>query len=120
MPRAVEIFTEWYHLYKNETGLMDGASVAAFIAGATKQTCTKSDQRVTHIVGKYDTDKDGAINLEDFLRFYTESASGTSVKAVYSNLKNHNVRVDLKKMSEVVEEVDYAENEMPRHTLSAN
>ena len=107
-------------MYKNESGLMDAGCVAAFISGATKQTCTKSDARVTTIVGKYDTDKDEAIDLDGFLRFYTDASGGTTLKAVYSNLKNHNVRVDLKKMSEVVEEVDYAENEMPRHTLSAN
>ena len=54
------------------------------------------------------------------MNFYKDAASGTTLKAVYSNLKNHNVRVDLKKMSEVVEEVDYAEHEMPRYSLSAN
>ena len=30
------------------------------------------------------------------------------------------MRLDLKKLSEVEEEVDFAENEMPRHTMSAN
>jgi len=60
------------------------------------------------------------IDLPDFLRFYYDAASGTSIKAVQSNLKNHNVRLDLKKMSEVIEEVAFDVNEMPRYTLSAN
>ena len=66
------------------------------------------------------SDKDGNINLQDFLRFYYVAASGSNPKAVQSNLKNHNVRLDLKKMSEVVDEVSYAQHEMPRYTLSAN
>ena len=68
----------------------------------------------------FDTDKDGQLTLDDFLAFYRDAASGSAIKAVQQNLKNHNVRLDLKKMSDVVEQIDYAMNEMPRHTLSAN
>lgn len=43
-PRAAEIFTEWFDLYKNsQTGLMEAEHVARFIAGATKQICLKED-----------------------------------------------------------------------------
>ena len=120
-PRAAEIFTEWFDLYKNsQTGLMEAEHVARFIAGATKQICLKEDQRVEQILSKYDINKDGCIDLSDFLRFYYDAAIGTSLKAVQSNLKNHNVRLDLKKMSEVIEEVAFDVNEMPRYTLSAN
>lgn len=119
--RAEEIFTEWFHLYKDSSSdLMDASNVAAFIAGATKQTCLKDDNRVEHILNKYDTDKDGAITLTEFLTFYYDAASGTSLKAVQQNLKNHNVRLDLKKISELVEEVAFNQSEMPRYTLSAN
>lgn len=108
-------------MYKDpETGSMDAKNVAAFIAGATKQPCTKDDSRVEHIMSKYDGDKDGQLTLDDFLGFYLDAASGSALKAVQQNLKNHNVRLDLKKMSDVVEQIDYAKNEMPRHTLSAN
>ena len=48
------------------------------------------------------------------------AASGNNIKAVQSNLKNHNVRLDLKKMADVVDEIDFGQNEMPRFTLSAN
>jgi len=121
VPRAVEIFTEWYDIYKNEeTGLMDAAHVAKFIAGATKQECDGNDNRVQGILSKYDNDKDGNLNLQEFLDFYYQSSSGSTLKAVHSNLKNHNVRLDLKRMSEIVEDVSFAEHEMPRHTLSSN
>ena len=121
VPRAAEIFSEWYDLYKDpETNLMDAQCISNFISGATKQPCSKDDKRVETIVNTYDSDKDGNINLQDFLRFYYVAASGSNPKAVQSNLKNHNVRLDLKKMSEVVDEVSYAQHEMPRYTLSAN
>ena len=48
------------------------------------------------------------------------AASGNNIKAVQSNLKNHNVRLDLKKMADVVDGLDFEQNEMPRYTLSAN
>ena len=55
----------------------------------------------------YDADKDGCCDLNDFLRFYQVAASGNNIKAVQSNLKNHNVRLDLKKMADVVDEIDF-------------
>ena len=67
-----------------------------------------------------DKNKDGLLDINDFLRFYQVAASGNNIKAVQSNLKNHNVRLDLKKMADVVDELDYDEKEMPRYTLSAN
>ena len=100
---------------------MDAVHLAAFIAGATKQSCLKDDNRVEHILNKYDSDKDGAITLPEFLMFYYDAAAGGSnIKAVQQNLKNHNVGLDLKKISELVEEVAFNQNEMPRYTLSAN
>ena len=60
VPRAKEIFSEWYDVYKDpETNMMSSKNVAAFIAGATKQPCGKDDNRVEGIMNKFDTDKDG-------------------------------------------------------------
>ena len=121
VPRAQEIFTEWFENYKNkETGLMDDAACARFIHGSTGNSCHKTDNRVVTIINKYDGDKDGSITLQEFLKFYYDGSSGPTLKVVQSNLKHHNVRLDLKKFSEVVDEVDYAENEMPRFTISDN
>ena len=83
---------------------MDAQCTATFISGATKAPCPKDDNRVTFIMDKYDTDKDGFVELDGFLKFYYDAITGTTLKAVQNNLKNHNVRLDLKKMSEVVEE----------------
>lgn len=120
VPRAVEIFTEWFHIYVDPVeGKMAAPQVAKFIAGATRATCSSNDPRVTTITTKYGGEE-AKLGLADFLSFYRDAASGTTLKAVQSNLKNHNVRLDLKKMSEVVDEVSYSATEMPRYTLSAN
>lgn len=38
VPKAVEIFTEWFDMYKNPAvGKLDAVHTAKFIAGATKQ-----------------------------------------------------------------------------------
>ena len=120
-PRAAQVFTEWYHIYKNrETGLMDNYAVARFIAGATKAQCLFDDERVSKIIDRYDTDKDGSIDLTGFLHFYYDAASGTNESNVRKNIKAHNLRADLTKIADIYEDVKFAETEMPRHTLSAN
>ena len=58
-------------MYKNEeAGLLDEEHIAKFIAGATKQECDVHDNRVKQILSKYDEDKDGCLNLTEFLEFY--------------------------------------------------
>ena len=55
VPRAKEIFAEWYEKYKNkQTGLMDNGSISSFIYGSTKTPCSKDDMRVKNILEKYD------------------------------------------------------------------
>lgn len=83
VPRAQEIFTEWFENYKNkETGLMDDASCARFIQGSTGNSCQKNDNRVATIINKYDSDKDGAISLQEFLKFYYDASCGPTLKVV--------------------------------------
>ena len=116
-----QIFAEWYEKYKDKgTGFMDNTAISRFIYGLTKIPCPKDYMRVKNIQDKYDGDKDGAITLQEFWQFYYGVASGPSLKIVQLNLKHHKVRLDLKNMSEVVEEIDHAEHDMPRYTISAN
>lgn len=42
-------------------------------------------------------DKDGIINLEDFIRFYRDRADESSSGEFWVNLKNMDYRYDLKK-----------------------
>ena len=121
VPRFVEILTEWYHLYKNqETGLMDNVGVAKFVSGATKAPCPPEDERVDKIIQQYDTDDDKCIDLDGFLMFYYDACKGPGINNVRKNIKAHNVRADLKRMSDIYEDVTFAETDMPRFTLSSN
>ena len=74
---------------------MDNQCVANFIAGATKQPCPKDDNRVATIVNTYDKNKDGLLDINDFLRFYQVAASGNNIdqQAAYDKLINAEVRL---------------------------
>jgi hypothetical protein len=54
----------------------------------------------------YDSNNDGYIEREDFLLFYEISARNKS-ETVRENLRSHNIRNDLKKLSEVTEESSF-------------
>jgi Ca2+-binding EF-hand superfamily protein len=48
----------------------------------------------------YDTNSDGFIERSEFLNFY-ELASRSKGDTVRENLRHHNIRPDLKKLSEI-------------------
>lgn len=53
--------------------------------------------------------------------FYFDACKDPSrVEVVYENLRNHNVRTDLKKLSEVDDDSHFNQLEMPRYSISAN
>jgi len=124
-PRAAEIFTEWFELYKDpELNMMNDVSVAKFVSNATRQTCEKDDKRVLGLITQYatlpDSKEKNALTLKEYLDFWYSAASGTQTDAVYSNLKNHNIRPDLKKLTDIDQEAAYKITEMPRYVLSHN
>jgi hypothetical protein len=51
----------------------------------------------------YDTNNDGFIKREGFLLFY-QISSKNKPETVRENLRSHNIRNDLKKLSELTEE----------------
>ena len=67
----------------------------------------------------YDSNKDGKIEREEFLTFYESAARGKQ-ETVRENLRSHNIRDDLKKLSEVQEESSFKTEDMPRFKISKN
>lgn len=58
-PRAVEIFTDWFNMFKNPVkDKMDNFSVARFISKTTKADCRAMDSRVQDVISRYDKDDD--------------------------------------------------------------
>jgi hypothetical protein len=68
---------------------------------------------------KYDSNADGKIERAEFLQFYVD-ASRSKGDTVRENLKSHNIRNDLKKLSEIQEESSFSTEDMPRYKISKN
>ena len=56
----------------------------------------------------------------EFLQFYLDACNEGRSDRVRENLKQHFIRSDLKKMSDIVEEATFTKEEMPRFTISKN
>ena len=90
-----------------------------FIHGCTGEYPNNQDDRIAGLFAQYDTDKDGKIQRSDFLRFY-ETAARSKPEIVRENLRAHNIRADLKKLSEIQEESSFKTEDMPRFKISEN
>lgn len=86
---------------------MTRETCALFIKGCTGEPATASDERITGLFTLYDRNKDGFIEREEFLEFY-ESACRTKPNTVRENMAKHNIRADLKKLSEVKDQETFA------------
>lgn len=98
---------------------MTPQSTTRFILGATNELIQPDDGRIKGLFAGYDTNKDDILVREEFLKFYTDAARDKPDR-VFDNLKNHFIRGDLLKLSQVYEDQSFAKNEMPRYTLSHN
>lgn len=101
--RAYQIFSEWYDLYSDEDGVMTPESTTRFILGATNEMISPEDSRIKGLFDGYDSNKDGRLEREEFIKFY-EDASKSKAERVYENMANHFIRKDLVKLSELYEE----------------
>lgn len=100
---------------------MTPESTTKFILGATNEVCPADDSRITGLFKAHaKKDKSGeTLEREEFLNFYYGAAEA-KIDRVHDNLKNHFIRTDLKKISEVIEETAFTKEEMPRFTIAAN
>ena len=98
---------------------MTPESAVRFIYGATNERCGPDDSRITGLFKAYCKADLSCKTLEreEFLNFYY-SAAKDKPERVHDNLRNHNIRTDLKKLSEIVEETAFAKEEMPRFTMA--
>lgn len=87
-------------MYSDQNGQMIKETCAKFIKGCTGEQPAINDDRITNLFKTYDINNDGKIERQEFLQFY-ESAARGKPDTVRENLKAHNIRNDLKKLSEV-------------------
>ena len=104
--KAFKIFNEWFDMYSNEDGQMTKETCALFIKGCTGEPATPNDDRIAGLFKQYDGNQDGFIERHEFLAFYEFSAK-SKPSTVRENLAKHNIRPDLKKLSEIKEEESF-------------
>lgn len=101
-PQAEEIFRNEYKGFANEDGTWGRKEAAKFTGVVLADTTIDQDDgRVKGLFDKYDTDRDGYLNVDNFMEFYLEAAQSRA-KVVYENLSNLGYRVDLSKLSDEV------------------
>jgi hypothetical protein len=96
---------------------MTKETATLFIKGCTGEQPLPNDDRIKGLFDKYDSNKDGKMEREEFLTFY-ELSSKTKADTVRENLRAHNIRNDLKKLSELQEESAFNTEDMPRYKIS--
>ncbi|EAS02785.2 ubiquitin carboxy-terminal hydrolase (macronuclear) [Tetrahymena thermophila SB210] len=115
--KAKQIFTSWFETFSTE-GFMDAENLAKFIHSCTNDSCRPDDHRVTSTIAQYDHDNDGKLDLQDFLNFYRKACQEKKA-VVWKNLQSHYYRNDLKKLSDVGEDVEDIEI-LPRNIIMKN
>jgi Ca2+-binding EF-hand superfamily protein len=70
------------------------------------------------LFSNYDSDSDGNLTEDDFIRFYTTCCSGDKLGTVRENLRAFNVRHDLIKWSDIKTDGGIPAHELPRYLLS--
>lgn len=115
--KLVKIFDEWFDLYSNENSKMTPDTCSAFIKGCTGEQPAPQDERIINMFKQYDINQDGFIERSEFMQFY-ENAARIKPDTVRENLKHHNIRADLKKLSEITEIESFETQDMPRLKIS--
>jgi len=87
-------------MYSDDTDGMTKDTCTLFIKGCTGENPGPNDDRVLNLFKTYDKNNDGRIERDEFITFYT-NASRTKPDTVRENLRAHNIREDLKKLSEI-------------------
>lgn len=98
LPEPKRIFESWFDTF-SENGFMTPETCVNFIKNSTNDpNVTAEDSRVTRLFDEYDKDKDGCLNLAEFLEFYRDRAVNRQ-ELVWSNLQAHQIGNDLKPMN---------------------
>lgn len=93
-----------FDMYAEDDGTWSKQSTYNFILGCVGEKPNgdnaEEDKRVEGLFETYDTDRDGKLQMADFFAFYA-TASRDRKGVVMDNLRNFNVRPDLKRWSDV-------------------
>ena len=116
-PEARKIFIEWFNMFSTDQK-MSPEQAAEFVRSCTEDNCRADDPRIINLFNTHDKNKDGFIEVEEFVEFY-RICSVNKADIVRQNIAAHNYRADLKKISEV-QEASIKKEELPRFKISQN
>ena len=75
LEKPKKIFISWFYKFADPyTKMMSPINLSDFCQSCTSQLCIVSDLRIKTIFEKYDKNKDGFLELNDFLEFYKNSS----------------------------------------------
>lgn len=129
--RAIYIFTNLFKEFAVPDMSREGVPLAIgdeecarFVTGVTGEPCSTQDNRVVKIIGQYDTNKDGKLDLDDFLEFYKQNCYN-NVSTIRRNLAKVNYRDDLKQAPKDGDDDNILQarksiEDMPRYKLSSD
>ena len=115
--KAARCFKVIFDKYSTN-GLMDKDQCNSFTAVClgSHSTTKYYSEKISSLYNTYDEDKDGLLKFEEFLRFY-EDAARDRPSTVWSNLRSHGVKSNLKFIDDL-EEDENSPTTFPRKIMS--
>ena len=105
VPELIQIVKDWFLRFSTNEK-MSREECGKFIRDVTgnRDPIEADDMRVTNLFNKYDEDRDGFLDEAGLLKFYSESTLSRP-GIVRDNLKNMNIRNDLKSVSLLINNI---------------
>ena len=107
-PRAERIFRDLFLKYADKEDKMSAEGCSAFTNSCTGDHCKPTDKKTQEFIANHDSDHDGLLTADDFVRFYTNSCL-IKPTTVWNNLTSHHYRHDLRRFDDSEEDELVAE-----------
>ena len=122
IPEVIEIFNSWFDSYSTDNRMMN-EHLARFlkIVVNSKDMPELDDKRITNLFETYDKGKNGYLEREGFVKFYTLCTLDNDPNkrsTVWQNLNEMGVRNDLKNISEPYQSFNSDPKMLPRYLLA--
>ena len=116
-PKAIRVLKIIFNKSATQNGEMSKDDYNQFTAQCLATYSKKYYDKIIPLYNKYDSNQDGLLSFEDFLKFYTD-ASIDKPSTVWSNLKSFNVKGNFKFKDEPEIKID--QQQLPRLKLYEN
>lgn len=122
-PELMKIYNNWFDTFALTEGKMSPTDCGKFVRAVTgaREDIAGDDHRVKGLFEKYNKSGTGLLDREEFVQFYIDcTLNPQKKKVVWDNLKQMNVRNDLKNYDDPYETHLVDKTSLPRYSLSQN